>query len=888
MAQATVPPLTDLCVTSLVNATQEETGGHNYGDGRAASVASWPLAAQQLEHLISRPLLECAYCAAWMLEEHATPVIAMLDLFLVGTTEAPCSWTLCKACSAEHLRGGATHRGLEGLVEGSTLLHDAAKRGDACTVTRLLRLGLDPDERSSRGHTPLMDAVFELEGVRRGNVALDADALVAVVSTLVDSDASLTCHAPAAGASSLHLAAEEASALGARIIGLMLDKLPPADIDTRTRDGDSPLGLACLSGCAASVPLLLAAGASVKHRNHRSATLLHMAVEALPKSNGIACIKALVATAPRRAEVLSTLESVTVGDGDTALLSAVRLGNGACCELLLQLGASPHVCSANGSSAIASAVFLQERQCTTLLLAAGADPQIPLPPTLLPLVTRGAVMTPAKLVEGSTRIGKRAHRCRELVRECVARNRTAPLSAIDEAKKVANARYQRGEHQQAVQDYERAIEQWRAAGAQDAALTRLYAYNNLGAALFANCAASHLQLGAAESALGATAKCLELVPRHVKALLRQATAYENVGNRAAAICSARDALLIEPHNAQAKSVLCAGGAGSIAVRWVESDYEHWGEKPVKEVRTLSAPLSLLAALEHALCRLDESRVPAAALVAFTAATLRLHVIGCAGGVDAACEWAAVPARLPFCEAVEVTLVGFLGTRCARPAQSPFARPAPPPLDRAAPRPDDRQRVGCQTFLHSLHGLYHALPPQSEGREPPRIAAPHVALLRDPQLGLHLDQWAETIWRLIEQRTLTVVAFGSDEEGQSRMWPDLETILRRLGARILPIADTQRGTPCVRGMFYSPRKRKELREVVQTCAFLGPDDTTGARDGQCETSCYRRNMELFQQGGLDAALPPIIDDLAARGIRTLQEVQPLQGMRWRGILGRYSF
>ena len=96
-----------------------------------------------------------------------------------------------------------------------------------------------------------------------------------------------------------------------------------------------------------------------------------------------------------------------------------------------------------------------------------------------------------------------------------------------------------------------------------------------------------------------------------------------------------------------------------------------------------------------------------------------------------------------------------------------------------------------------------MPPQGEGREPPKLKDPHVAFLRNPQLGLHLDQWAETIWRLIEQRTLTVVTFGDDEVGQSKMYPTAEVILQRLGAKILPALDTDKLTPSLHDMFFSP-------------------------------------------------------------------------------------
>ena len=81
------------------------------------------------------------------------------------------------------------------------------------------------------------------------------------------------------------------------------------------------------------------------------------------------------------------------------------------------------------------------------------------------------------------------------------------------------------------------------------------------------------------------------------------------------------------------------------------------------------------------------------------------------------------------------------------------------------------------------------------------------------------------------------------------------------------------------MFFSPRKRKDAREWISHCAFLGPDEATGVFD---------LNMDRFHQGGLEAALPPIIEDLNAQGIRTLHEVAPLQGKTWLGLLSRYSF
>ena len=874
-ARPVVPSLADMCVGTLLNATPEETGGYHYSLSTDENRTSWPLAAQQLEHLICRPAQECAYCMAWVLDEHATPVIAKLDLPVVGATEVPVCWTLCAACCTKHRRGPG-YRGIRGLVDGSTLLHDAAKRGDSCTVARLVRLGLGPDEFDVRGHTPLMDVVFELEGVKRGETTLAADSAVAVVSTLLDNAASITCQSPAAGASSLHIAAEEDSPLGARIVRLMLDHLGSTDVDSHTRDGDSALGLACMSGCTATVEVLLAAGASVTHRNHRNATPLHMAVEAVPESKGALAIKALAAS-KQRAELISSLEWATFGDGDTALLTAIRLNNGTCCALLLELKASPHACSAEGGSAIFFALLLSSGTCAAHLLAAGADPHTALPVQLRRLLPE-SVTTPAAYSKHYSTLSKECAslQCWKLIRETVARNDATPLYAIEEAKRAANTHYQMGDHPQAVVAYEQAIQQWHIAGATDAGLTCLYAFNNLGATLYANCAASHLQVGAAEKALCATGEVLKLVPRHVKALLRQAAAHEKMGDHVAAIARAGDVLFVEPRNVQARAILCAGGPGALSVSWAEGDYDDWREKPAKAVRLLSAPLSLLAALEQLLF-LDERRlgpVPTAVLAAFSARTLRVHVIGCTGGVDDACEWAALAARLPFCEALEVTLVGFMGARFARPF-----RVAPrPPLDCAAPAPDSRLRTG-PVLLHRLHGLYHAMPPQSEGREPPKLKDPHVAFLRNPQLGLYLDQWAETIWRLIEQRTLTVVTFGDDEVGQSRMYPTIEVILRRLGAKLLPALDTDRGTPSLHGMFFSPRRRKEAREWISTCAFLGPDEGSNVFD---------LNMDRFHQGGLEAALPPIIDDLNAQGIRTLHEVAPLQGKTWLGLLSRYSY
>eukprot|EP00966_Prymnesium_polylepis_P085013 1968207-Prymnesium_polylepis.1 len=112
-----------------------------------------------------------------------------------------------------------------------------------------------------------------------------------------------------------------------------------------------------------------------------------------------------------------------------------------------------------------------------------------------------------------------------------------------------------------------------------------------------------------------------------------------------------------------------------------------------------------------------------------------------------------------------------------------------------------------------------------------------------------------------------------------MYPTIEVILRRLGAKLLPALDTDRGTPSLRGMFFSPRRRKEAREWISTCAFLGPDEGSNV---------FNLNIDRFHQGGLEAALPPIIDDLNTQGIRTLHEVAPLQEKAWLGLLSRYSY
>jgi len=305
---------------------------------------------------------------------------------------------------------------------------------------------------------------------------------------------------------------------------------------------------------------------------------------------------------------------------------------------------------------------------------------------------------------------------------------------------------------------------------------------------------------------------------------------------------------------------------------------------------MTRPLTLLFAVEqcvnerfdvHGVIQ-DEELLRAAFVDArhvLTASALRVHVIGACGKEEIlGTDWRAMTTRLPFCAALEVSLVGFLGLRSKRERWS-AALYGTVPLDRSAPAPGARHGSTSVDppgpVLRCLHGLYHELvkPGGGDSKGLDARVVPHVAYLPNADLGLYLDQWAPTIWKLIEGCVLTVVSSSGSSADE------METILQLLGAHVVMSTDSPFSPPQGAGVRRASRGDDDRLAV---CVVMGGTDVF-------ERLCFAANVF----GGearlpvLEDVLPGIIDELRSRGINTLYDVMPLQEGAWLGILRQYS-
>jgi hemoglobin len=129
---------------------------------------------------------------------------------------------------------------------GRTLLHDAAAQGSLRMVELLLRLGADPNARTSGGHDALYCLANQGPAVGSGSI----------VRALIRAGAQVDCRSDSKRCTALHMAARRGNV---EVAEALLDC--GADIHARDKSGDTPLQRARNCRKAGVASLLVARGA---------------------------------------------------------------------------------------------------------------------------------------------------------------------------------------------------------------------------------------------------------------------------------------------------------------------------------------------------------------------------------------------------------------------------------------------------------------------------------------------------------------------------------------------------------------------------------------------------------------------------------------------------
>lgn len=139
---------------------------------------------------------------------------------------------------------------------GRTLLHDASAQGNPRMVELLLRLGADPNVKTSGGHTPLYCVANECRETGGGNI----------VRALVRAGAQVDARSRAKQCTALHMAARRGNT---EVAEALVDC--GADINARDKAGDTPLQRAknCHNTGVASLLVSRGADASLPLRYSR-------------------------------------------------------------------------------------------------------------------------------------------------------------------------------------------------------------------------------------------------------------------------------------------------------------------------------------------------------------------------------------------------------------------------------------------------------------------------------------------------------------------------------------------------------------------------------------------------------------------------------------------
>ena len=237
---------------------------------------------------------------------------------------------------------------------------DAAMRGDRDEVRSLLEHGADVNAAQGDGMTALHWAAV--------NEDLD------VAKWLLYAGANVHATTRLNGVTPLWLAAQSGEAL---VVRLLLDN--KADPDAATGTGVTPLMIASASGNPVAVRLLIERGASVnaKEKTFGQTPLIFAAAYNRPDAIGV--LLELGAEIGAATKVRSLPPSS--GDGEplgglTALHYAVRQGNVAAVDALLDKGADVNARSADGSTPLMLATINGRFDLAQHLLERGADPKI--------------------------------------------------------------------------------------------------------------------------------------------------------------------------------------------------------------------------------------------------------------------------------------------------------------------------------------------------------------------------------------------------------------------------------------------------------------------------------------------------------------------------------
>jgi truncated hemoglobin YjbI len=132
---------------------------------------------------------------------------------------------------------------------GRTLLHDASAQGNPRMVELLLRLGADPNVKTSGGHAPLYCVANECRVTGGGNI----------VCALVRAGAQVDARSRAKQCTALHMAARRGNT---EVAEALVDC--GADINARDRTGDTPLQRAKNCHKTAVASLLVSRGADAR------------------------------------------------------------------------------------------------------------------------------------------------------------------------------------------------------------------------------------------------------------------------------------------------------------------------------------------------------------------------------------------------------------------------------------------------------------------------------------------------------------------------------------------------------------------------------------------------------------------------------------------------